>query len=81
MRIFNNQEEIAMAEKRTMTLNLTDDEMTSLETLSTRYDMTKTAIIRKALRMYQVIDERLQRGDKLFLEDEIEKKKSELLVL
>ena len=70
-----------MAEKRTMTLNLTDDEMTSLETLSSRYDMTKTAIIRKALRMYQVIDERLQRGDKLFLEDEIEKKKSELLVL
>ena len=70
-----------MAEKRTMTLNLTDDEMTSLETLSSRYDMTKTAIIRKALRMYQVIDERLQRGDKLFLEDEVEKKKSELLVL
>jgi len=31
--------------------------------------------------MYQVIDERLQRGDKLFLEDEIEKKKSELLLL
>jgi hypothetical protein len=70
-----------MADKRTMTLNLTDDEMTSLETLSSRYDMTKTAIIRKALRMYQVIDERLQRGEKLFLEDEIEKKKSELLVL
>lgn len=70
-----------MAEKRTMTLNLTDDEMASLEALSNRYDMTKTAIIRKALRMYQVIDERLQRGDKLFLEDEIEKKKSELLVL
>jgi hypothetical protein len=75
------EEHIAMAEKRTMTLNLTDDEMTSLETLSSRYDMTKTAIIRKALRMYQVIDERLQRGDKLFLEDEIEKKKSEILVL
>jgi predicted transcriptional regulator len=73
--------DIEMAEKRTMTLNLTDDEMASLETLSSRYDMTKTAIIRKALRMYQVIDERLQRGDKLFLEDEIEKKKSELLVL
>jgi hypothetical protein len=70
-----------MAEKRTMTLNLTEDEMTSLEALSNRYDMTKTAVIRKALRMYQVIDERLQRGDKLFLEDEIEKKKSELLLL
>lgn len=70
-----------MADKRTMTLNLTDDEMTSLEALSNRYDMTKTAVIRKALRMYQVIDERLQRGDKLFLEDEIDKKKSELLLL
>jgi predicted transcriptional regulator len=70
-----------MADKRTMTLNLTDDEMTSLEALSNRYDMTKTAVIRRALRMYQVIDERLQRGDKLFLEDEIEKKKSELLLL
>jgi hypothetical protein len=75
------EEEDLMADKRTMTLNLTDDEMTSLETLSNRYDMTKTAVIRKALRMYQVIDERLQRGDKLFLEDEIEKKKSELLLL
>jgi predicted transcriptional regulator len=75
------EEEDLMADKRTMTLNLTDDEMTSLEALSNRYDMTKTAVIRKALRMYQVIDERLQRGDKLFLEDEIEKKKSELLLL
>ena len=49
--------------------------------LSSRYDMSKTAIIRKALRMYQVIDTRLQKGEKLFMEDEVEKKKSELLVL
>ena len=48
---------------------------------SSRYDMSKTAIIRKALRMYQVIDTRLQKGEKLFMEDEVEKKKSELLVL
>ena len=70
-----------MADKRTMTLNLTDEEMTALNTLSSRYDMSKTAIIRKALRMYQVIDSRLQKGEKLFLEDEIEKKKSELVVI
>lgn len=70
-----------MAEKRTMTLNLTDEEMKVLEDLSDRYDMSKTAIIRKALRMYQVIDVRLQRGEKLFMEDELGKKKSELLVL
>ncbi|AFS53890.1 ribbon-helix-helix protein, CopG family [Leptospirillum ferriphilum] len=70
-----------MADKRTMTLNLTDDEMNTLDALASRYDMSKTAIIRKALRMYQVIDARLQRGEKLFMEDEIEKKKSELVVL
>lgn len=70
-----------MADKRTMTLNLTDDEMNALDSLASRYEMSKTAIIRKALRMYQVIDARLQRGEKLFMEDEIEKKKSELVVL
>ena len=70
-----------MADKRTMTLNLTDDEMNALDALSARYDMSKTAIIRKALRIYQLIDSRLQKGEKLFLEDEIEKKKSELVVL
>jgi predicted transcriptional regulator len=70
-----------MAERKTMTLNLTDDEMSSLEALSARYDMSKTAILRKALRMYQVIQERVQRGEKLYLEDEIENKKAELVVL
>ena len=70
-----------MADKRTMTLNLTDEEMKVLEELSSRYEMSKTAILRKALRMYQVIDSRLQRGEKLFMENEVEKKKSELLVL
>jgi predicted transcriptional regulator len=70
-----------MADKRTMTLNLTEEEMNALEELSTRYDMTKTAILRKALRMYVVIDARLKNGEKLFVEDEIEKKKSELVLI
>lgn len=70
-----------MAEKRTMTLNLTEDEMSTLEELSLRYDMTKTAILRKALRIYLVIDIRLQHGEKLFIEDEIQKKKSELVLI
>ncbi len=70
-----------MAEKRTMTLNLTDEEMGLLDELSSHYDMSKTAILRKALRMYQVIDARLRKGEKLFTEDELEKKKAELVVL
>jgi hypothetical protein len=70
-----------MADKKTMTLNLTDEEMSVLDDLSARYDMTKTAVMRKALRMYHLIDSRLQRGEKLFIEDEIENKKAELLML
>jgi hypothetical protein len=31
--------------------------------------------------MYQVIDARLQRGEKLFVEDELAKKKAELVLV
>ena len=70
-----------MAGKKTMTLNLSEDEMAMLEELSSRNEMSKSAIVRKALRMYQVIDMRLLRGEKLFVEDVVEKKKSEILLL
>lgn len=70
-----------MAAKRTMTLNLTEAEMAALEQLSTEKDMSKTAVLRQALRLYQVITARLQDGEKLFFEDEIAKAKKELVVL
>jgi hypothetical protein len=70
-----------VAEKRTMTLNLTETEMNALEELSRRKDLSKTAVIRQALRLYQLIDLRLQRGDKLFFEDEAEQKKAEVMVV
>ena len=70
-----------MAEKRTMTLNLTDGEMAALEQLCERKELTKTALIRQALRLYQAVDARLALGDKLFFEDERGKKKSEVMVL
>ena len=69
-----------MAEKRTMTLNLTDAEMKALEELAERKDLSKTAVLRQALRLYQLVDERLANGDKLFFEDD-EKKQSELMFL
>ena len=69
-----------MAEKRTMTLNLTAAEMQALEELSTKKDLSKTAVLRQALRLYQMVDARLARGDKLFFEDELEKK-AEVMVL
>lgn len=70
-----------MTTKRTMTLNLTDAEMEVLEQLSTEKDMTKTAVLRQALRLYQLITARLQIGEKLFFEDVVAKEKKELVVL
>lgn len=67
--------------KRTMTLNLTDAEMSVLEQLSEQKDLTKTAVLRQALRLYQLVDARLSLGGKLYFEDEEKKEKAELMVL
>jgi predicted transcriptional regulator len=70
-----------MSEKRTMTLNLSDEEMNSLEQLALRNDMTKTAVIKKAIRIYLILETRLQRGEHLFVEDELHQGKVELLLV
>jgi predicted transcriptional regulator len=67
--------------KRTMTLNLTDAEMEALERLSDEKDISKTAVLRQALRLYQLIETRLRDGEKLFFEDVLSKEKKELVVL
>ncbi len=67
--------------KKAMTLTLSDAEMAALERMSETKDMTKIALIRQALRLYQALDERLARGDKVFIEDETKKDKAELMVL
>jgi hypothetical protein len=67
--------------KKTMTLNLTEREMEVLEDLSRKKELSKTAVIRQALRLFQLIDARLAQGEKLVFEDEKANKKSELMVL
>lgn len=69
-----------MSQKRTMTLNLTPQEMDALEDLAEKKDLSKTAVIRQAIRLYQLVDARLAQGEKLVFEDE-EQKKAELMVL
>jgi predicted transcriptional regulator len=64
-----------------MTLNLTPAEMDALEDLAKKKDLSKTALIRQALRLYLVVDVRVSKGEKLFFEDELQKTKSELMVL
>ncbi len=42
--------------RKTMTLNFPDKEMAVLEEMSVRKDMSKTAVMRQALRVYQLCD-------------------------
>ena len=70
-----------MTAKRTMTLNLTDAEMRVLDDLSARKDLTKTAVIRQALRLYQTVEARLEKGEKLLFENDATKEKAELMLL
>jgi predicted transcriptional regulator len=66
--------------KRTMTLNLTDAEMNALEELAAKKDLNKTIVIRQALRLYQMVDQRIRDGMKVFVENQMTKDKSELML-
>ncbi len=70
-----------MATKKTMTLNLTDAEMSVLEELCDKKDLSKTAVLRQALRLYQAVESRVDGGTKLFFENEQTKEKAEVMML
>lgn len=67
--------------KRTMTLNLSEVEMSALEGMCDEKGMSKIALVRQALRLYRSVDERLARGDKVFIENSDKTEKAELMVL
>lgn len=64
-----------------MTLNLTDAEMRVLDELSERKDLSKTAVLRQALRLYQAVEVRVEKGDKLVFENETTREKAELMLI
>ena len=68
-------------DKRTMTLNLTPREMTALEDLAAKKDLSKSGVMRLALRLLQAMDAKIELGQKLVFEDEKTKEKSELLMI
>lgn len=72
---------MASAAKKTLTLVLSDTEMDVLESLSTKRSLSKVGVLRQALRLYQTIDLRQERGEKLFFENERSKEKAELMLL
>ncbi len=55
--------------KKTMTLNLRNDEMKSLIDLSNKHGVSKTHIIRQALRIYHLVDDRIDKGHKIKIDD------------
>lgn len=66
--------------KKTMTLNLTDAEMAALEELGAKKDLSKTQVVRQALKLYQMAVLRIEKGDKFFFEDD-QKVKAEIMML
>ena len=68
-------------DKRTMTLNLTAREMAVLEQLAAAKDLSKTGVMRLALRLLQAVDSKTRMGQKLIFEDEKSKEKSELVLI
>jgi hypothetical protein len=68
-------------DRRQMTLMLSDKEMELLDLLSERRGMSKTALVRQALRLYQSVTERIDKGEKVFVEHPTTKDKAELMVL
>lgn len=51
------------APQSTMTLNLPEREMKALEAIAEHHAMSKTAVMRQALRLYQLIHLRIQAGE------------------
>lgn len=64
-----------------MTLNLSAQEMDVVERMADEKGLSKTALVRQALRLYQSVSERLDNGEKIFVEDPATREKAELLVL
>jgi hypothetical protein len=67
--------------QKTLTLNLSEEEMSLLESLAIQKAVSKTAILKSAIKLYYIIDSRISNGEKIFSEDISKGEKAELLLL
>lgn len=67
--------------KRSILLHLSDTEMLVLESLAEKRGISKSALLRQALRLYESVETRLDQGERLYLESPNKKAKSELLLI
>ena len=68
-----------MNKKTLISLNLSSSELDLLTELSEKKEMSKSAILRQALRMMAVLEQRIERGEKFYVES-LDKEKSEVLL-
>lgn len=66
--------------KKMMTLNLTEKEMKVLDDLAVKKGLNKTSVLKQALMLYQIVNIKIEKGEKVFIEDQ-NKEKSELVIL
>ncbi len=67
--------------KRTMTLQPDGNGNDRSRTHVRGEGLSKIALVRQALRLYKSVDERLARGEKVFVESADKAEKTELMVL
>lgn len=60
--------------EETIELSLTQQEMAAIRDLASKKELSKESVIRQAIRLYQMVDVRLSRGEKIIFEDEHRKK-------
>jgi predicted transcriptional regulator len=75
------RQEETFPSKAAITLKLSQREMKVLEELAEKKELTKVAVIRQALRLYQLLDARLAQGEKVLVEDAAGVKTTELMLL
>jgi regulatory protein YycI of two-component signal transduction system YycFG len=69
-----------LSKKTLISLNLSDAELDLLSELSHRKEMSKSAVLRQALRMMSMIEQRIERGEKFYFES-LDREKSEMVLL
>ena len=68
-----------VSERKIMTVSLCDADASVLEELAREKQQSKAAVVRRALRLLVLVEERLDAGDKLVLQGSDEA--SELIIL
>ncbi len=59
--------------ERIIVLDLTETEVAALDALCQKKELSRTAVLRQALRVYQLVERRLSEGGTLILEDQFPK--------